>query len=413
VGVSNLSQAVAHWTKVRELAAALPDDREALEHELVACQRWLSFVFRVGAPKEEIDEIFSEGERVAEKLGDPAALFHLHLGLSPVLVTKGLMTEAFRNAEHAFRLAEDSGDRETRLLGSDLMLDTTYWLGDLEPALRWADETLRLVGDDTELGIATSGTPIRTWSLVRRGVARAQLGRPEEGRRDVEEAVRLGRDRGHGEVTAWALTLRCWIDELTGVFDETLGRAQQALEYAERVQSPFTQNVAHQTMGLAHLLRGEPREAVELLELSDRFRRERQTGLYAGPAEIADLAAANLAVGEVERARALADEALAFAERGGAWMRGARVHLVRAQILRESEGRAARDEIEATLARADALIREKGARAWAPFVLEERARLAESLGDAASAGRHLRDAHRLFADLGAVGHAERLAAELR
>ena len=164
-------------------------------------------------------------------------------------------------------------------------------------------------------------------------------------------------------------------------------------------------------MGLAHLLRGEPREALEFLEHAHEFRCERRTGLATGPADMAALAAANLAVGNTDRARTLVEEALAFARRGGAWLCGARVYLVRAQTLRESEGRAARDEIEATLARADALIREKGARAWAPFVCEERARLAQCQGDAA-ADRHLREAHRLFTEMGAMGHAERLAREL-
>jgi len=268
-----------------------------------------------------------------------------------------------------------------------------------------------MVGDDTEIGLQTIGYPIRTWALEFRGSLRARLGMLEEGRREVEQAVRLGRERGHGEVTVWGLAQLCWIDELTGEFADTLGRAQQALEYAERAQSPYTQSVAHQTMGLAHLLRGEPREALELMERAYAFRCERRTGLYAGPAETADLAAANLAVGNTARARTLVEEALAFAERGGAWERGARVYLVRAQTLRESEGRAARDEIEATLDRADALIRQKGARAWAPLICEERARLAHCLDDAA-AERHLREAHRLYAEMGATGHAERVAKEL-
>ena len=123
-------------------------------------------------------------------------------------------------------------------------------------------------------------------------------------------------------------------------------------------------------------------------------------------------AAARGACGEDPRPRALqVQRAECGMSRGGAGVRGARVHLVRAQTLRESEGRAARDEIEATLARADALIHEKGARAWAPFVCEERARLAQCLGDAA-AERHLREAHRLFVEMGAKGHAEQLSREL-
>jgi tetratricopeptide (TPR) repeat protein len=291
------------------------------------------------------------------------------------------------------------------------MLGTTFWRADLQAALGWDDELLEMVGDDTEIGLQTLGYSIKILALGLRGVIKAQLGMLEEGRREVEQAVRLGRDRGHWEPTSWALTELCWIDELTGEFGDTLGRAQQALEYADRVQSPYTQNVAHQTMGLAHLLRGEPREALEFLERAHEFRRERRTGLGAGPADMAVLAAANLAIGNTARARTLVEEALAFARRGGAWLRGARVHLVRAQTLRESEGRAARDEIEATLARADALIHEKGARAWTPFVCEERARLAQFLGDAA-AEQHLREAHRLFTEMGATGHAERLATEL-
>jgi adenylate cyclase len=411
VGVSNFSQAIAHWEKVRTVAAALPDHREALEHRLVGCQRWLAFVPRLGASEEEISRTFAEGKAVAEKLEDPTALFQLYGGLVSVLVTSGLATQAFEVAERAYQLGRDASDLGIRVWSHDVMLDATYWLADLQAALRWADELLEMVGDDTEIGLRTRGFPIRTSALTFRGVLKAQLGMLEEGRREVEQAVRLGRDRGHWEPTSWALLDLCWIDELTGEFDDTLGRAQQALEYADRVQSPYTQNHARQRMGLAHLLRGEPREALEFLDRAHRFRCERRTGLCAGPADMADLAAANLSVGNTARARALVEEALAFAKRGGAGVRGARVHLVRAQTLRESEGRAVRDEIEATLARADALIHERGARAWAPLVCEERARLAQSLDDAA-AEQHLREAHRLFTEMGARGHAERLAQEL-
>jgi tetratricopeptide (TPR) repeat protein len=269
-----------------------------------------------------------------------------------------------------------------------------------------------MIGDDTEIGLQTVGYPVLTWALGYLGVIKAQLGMLREGRRVLDEAVRIGRSRGHGEPTTWALGELCWVDELTGEFDETLGRTQQALEYAERAQSPYAQNVAYQTMGHAHLLRGEPRQALELMERAHEFRCERGTGRYAWPADMADLAAANLAVCNISRARILLEEALAFAERGGAWLRGARVYLVRAQMLRESEGPSARDQIEATLARAEALIREKGARAWTPFVCEERARLAQCLGNHDAAEQHLREAHRLFTEMGATGHVERLAREL-
>ena len=72
----------------------------------------------------------------------------------------------------------------------------------------------------------------------------------------------------------------------------------------------------------------------------------------------------------------------------------------------------ARAEIEATLDRAQHLLEKSGARAFAPFIVEERARLSEVLGDAEGAAQGLREAQGLFAKVEATGHVERLAREL-
>jgi class 3 adenylate cyclase/tetratricopeptide (TPR) repeat protein len=411
VGASNFPQAVAHWEKVRKLAASLPEDREALEHRLVGCQRWLGFVWRMGAPREEIDQIFAEGKSVAEKLEDPTALFQLYAGLRQGLLTQGLLVETVEIAERAYQLGRDATDPGIRVWSRVVMFDTRYWLGDLQAALCWADELLEMVGNDDELGLHFLGLSILTYALGLRGYTKAELGMLEEGEREIERAVRLGRERGHDEETVWAFVELSCMDDLTGEFGGALDRAQQALELAERVQSPYTQAAAWQTMGLAHLQRGEAREALEFMERAYDFRLERGTALNRGPYEIAEFAAANLAVGNTARARLLIEEGFTLARRGGTSLRGARLHLVRAQMLRESEGPEARYEIEATLAQADELIREKGARAWAPLVCEERARLAQCLRDP-TAERHLHEAHRLFVEMGATGHAKRLAREL-
>ncbi len=73
----------------------------------------------------------------------------------------------------------------------------------------------------------------------------------------------------------------------------------------------------------------------------------------------------------------------------------------------ESEG-----PIGEALARAVELIEELGARVYRPQVCEERAELARLRGDEAARDRELREAHRLFTEMGATGHAERLAREL-
>ncbi len=73
---------------------------------------------------------------------------------------------------------------------------------------------------------------------------------------------------------------------------------------------------------------------------------------------------------------------------------------------------AAEREIEAALDRTLELVEETGARVFVPEVHEERAELARLRGDDNTCERELREAHRLYTEMGATGHAERLAREL-
>ncbi len=59
-----------------------------------------------------------------------------------------------------------------------------------------------------------------------------------------------------------------------------------------------------------------------------------------------------------------------------------------------------------------ALIESTGARVYIPHVHETRARLAHRAGDEAAFERELREAQRLHTEMGATGHAARLAREL-
>jgi hypothetical protein len=81
-------------------------------------------------------------------------------------------------------------------------------------------------------------------------------------------------------------------------------------------------------------------------------------------------------------------------------------------VLLETEGAAARDEIQTGLGEALTLSEQTGERAFIPVVHEERARLASLAGDDATCLCERREAHRLYTEMGATGHAERLAREL-
>jgi hypothetical protein len=82
------------------------------------------------------------------------------------------------------------------------------------------------------------------------------------------------------------------------------------------------------------------------------------------------------------------------------------------RALRESRGLEATSEIAATLAEADAWLEMSGAKSYAPFLHVERAELARLTGDEVTREHALREAHRLFTDIGAPIRAAEVAKEL-
>jgi hypothetical protein len=124
------------------------------------------------------------------------------------------------------------------------------------------------------------------------------------------------------------------------------------------------------------------------------------------------LARAHFGLAEAERALATAEKAVQACEQAGtqAWEYSALLALAR--IRHATGGSSGQPEIDAFLRRAALLIQETGARSYEPFLHEVYAQLAGLAGEDASREQELRDANRLFTEMGASGHAARLANEL-
>jgi hypothetical protein len=86
--------------------------------------------------------------------------------------------------------------------------------------------------------------------------------------------------------------------------------------------------------------------------------------------------------------------------------------LTRVRALRELHGVQGTAEIEATLAEADAWLEMSGAKSYEPFLHVERAEFARLNGNDAARQRELREAHRLFLEIGAPIRAAEVAREL-
>ena len=124
------------------------------------------------------------------------------------------------------------------------------------------------------------------------------------------------------------------------------------------------------------------------------------------------MAAAHLGLGDRATALTLADEAIAVSRRRGARFWKFSALLTRMRALRETLGLQATREIEPALAEADAWLEMTGAKSYESFLHVGRAGLS-AYRRRNTRQRELREAHRLFTEIGAPIRAEQVAKELR
>ncbi len=168
---------------------------------------------------------------------------------------------------------------------------------------------------------------------------------------------------------------------------------------------------AYRYLGIAFILEEDWAEAAKALEHSLALMREARIANAESEA-LADLARVHAARGEGSVARATAEEGVAAAQRRKSIDSEIEAQRSLAHVLLADGNLDDRAAIESALDRAAECVEITGARSYLPQIGVERAKLAQLAGDEAGRERHLREAHRLFTEIGATGHAERMAKEL-
>jgi tetratricopeptide (TPR) repeat protein len=368
---------------------------------------------RLGISVEEAQALFDEGERLALKSGDIGArtiLLSLYGGV--IGMSEGDVREWARLARQTIELADECGDPALYVAVATPASLALYCVGEHRAAIAICDRAIELADGDPTVGDGIIlGCPYAQCHHVK-GWYLAELGEFEQARRVMEQERAIGREQGDVEVVGWSHLSSTFLAYLLGEPEGALAHAQQSLEIAERIGYAINRAWAWLCLGLAEQMQGEWGRAIEAVERAQAIARERRVGVELDGWRLALLSESYLRLGEVARARALAGEGLEIARaRGNAWNeRHASLALARALL--RAPGPAARAEIEAALARALELARETGAKAFEPLVHVELAELAHQSGDREGREREFSEAHRLFTEIGATGHAERLSAEL-
>jgi class 3 adenylate cyclase len=410
---SDHGEARRHWERVRALVGRGQDSAEATGLGATACAALLYLGSRFGMPEEEAAALFAEGKAHATAARDRRllALAFVNYGRFR-LICGGDAQVAADLCREAAGLAEEAAAPGLLLAAKAILAVALVNLGRLTEALEVSESSVQETPADLEPFAEAIGMNPYPFALANRALLRVWVRRSPEGERDVERAIALSLDQPSQELLALVHWMGTLLAQLRGDPVAARGHARQAGSIVGRINLPNLEALAFGALGTAHLLGEEWNEAVTAFERALAVVREHRTNVSFEGFYLNGLAEAHLGRGEVELARTLAEKAIAAARARGSRFQEAQGHLNLARAHLRAAGAAARAEVESALARAEALRLESSAAAYEPHVRLARAELARVLGDEAARRRELGEAHRLFVEMGAKGHAERVKREL-
>jgi class 3 adenylate cyclase/tetratricopeptide (TPR) repeat protein len=417
IGRADPTEGVRLRQLVVRLARQVPESDEAARLLLDACRDILmAGSWRVGMPPEDVEALHDEAKRLAEARGDRDYLAALAVAHVVVFgAVRGDAAAYAREARRALPLVEENGDPEllTNLL---VMLGYSHFLiGHLDDSLAYARRCEALGEANPSLGKATIGFSAHLWGRMHAVSTEAWGGDLAHGLRAHELLIRAAREAGEVEILGWSLiNTVVLLVRFAGERGDAPALAREALALSERVGSPFSQvHSLARAVAEVQFFEGDFGNAIASLERALAIARDRHTGLELEPDILTQLARAHLGAGDTARAAALAGEALAMARERGSRVGELPALEARSRALLARRNAADGAEIETLVEQMETLAEETGMRLYLPPAVELRGRLADLRGDAATRHHHLRDAQRQYTEMGATGHATRLANELR
>jgi class 3 adenylate cyclase/tetratricopeptide (TPR) repeat protein len=402
IGMNDPTQTLHHAQRVRDLLANAPDSTETLELRVAALGSIVVHGTRLGLEEGELEAIMEEGNSLLSRGGDHLVRASFLASIGMAFILEGRLKDAVEVAEEAISRADESGDAQSRASSRGLLAYPLMLADSADRGLAMINETF-----DTFGGKSAFEHHLRFQGLLSiRAVGLLLSGHLDEAGPTLDRTIELTAERGDRTMHAVTHGYYAALERWRGAPQSALAHARQSVEEAEQVGSPTGLRQAYYQLGHARYCNGQLEEARAVLERGLATGR----GRYFATALLSSLAETSAGLGDHDRASEAAMEAIAVAEATGQSEIPAQIALAR--VLRCADGIASEPAIRSALDRALELIEESGARVYRPGVHEERAELAQLLGDDATRERELREAHRLYTEMGATGHAERVAGVL-
>ncbi len=407
------SEATRHWLEVRRLLKEIDASPETLELRVQAAEQLLDLGHRAGLPEAEADAIFAEGIGLAREQDNPHALATLEGNYGHL---KGFYNRFDQSIDHVRRALEIARRFDDPVLEGRLQVAharALLWTGRFREGERVIDVALERLGECPSVGADRNKLETYLWLLLFRAHFLTFTDRPDEGSKVFERGIQYARDAGEAYMEAIFCGDAVAAYSFLGNPARALDLSRRSVEIAEKLKGSWLLVLSSFQLGHAHVENADWAEATVALEQSRSVMHETGIGLEWEGVVLSWLSEAYLGLEDHAKAREAADRALDFVQRfPDAKANGIFVRLALAKNLLAARDGVSREAVEQELQTLAALLEETGAAVFLPRVHEARGELAHLLGDDATHQRELREAHRLYTEMGATGHAKRLAGEL-
>jgi adenylate cyclase len=401
-------EALRHWNRVRELADRISDPALARELGQRARVMVLEYGWRIGLSADEANELLSEGEQWARRHDDSHALAAIYNAFAiPCAFSLDQSPRARELAATGLRLAEEAGDGALACALELRMFFVANAMG-LVPAMFEAMDALaHRSHDEMEGASPLVGYDVPVAIVGWRGFPHLLSGELDTALLHLHRGIELGRTRNTAEALGWLLQMESMLWCERGEAARAGATARQALEIAERIESPISQAMALNSLGRVLALEGSADAAVTTLEralaITERVLR------HVSPEISSYIARIHCSVGALSEAQTAAARALALAEARHA--HGGEVLALHAlaSVAVAAGGDAEIAKAQRLLDRAESRAAEIGYGVIQPHLCELRAHIAQRSGLTSAATAALRRARDLFDQMGAPLQVDRLA----
>jgi adenylate cyclase len=411
-GLNNVIEAYRHWQRVRELLDRLPESEETIKQGAEARAQLIWMAIRVGGSEDDVACLVQEAKELATRSGDPGVLGQVLQSDGNFRLYSGKVNESLPVLDEAVRCADETEDRGLRVSACMSQVLAYGMAGRLSESLVRAEEAIELCQRDPDAGAAIVGYSPHLFLLGVRGMLLTEMGRYSEAQRDLDRALALARERHELLPEMLAQGMRVELCDAVGETHGAVAHAQEATNVAEKMANQAGRTFSYHRLGMAYTLEGEWTHALNALGQALAIAREHNTGRQFEAHILARLAEVHRELGEHSKARATAEEAIGVARRDGAKLGEIQACIALAGALSNAGDADLKGDIESTIESAMSLVDETGAERNRARIHEARAELARLVGDEETRECELREAHRLCTEMGATGHAERVAREL-